>query len=145
MKKWMCNLIVSFLAFAILLVTLSFAAYTKQGMMTVVKLGEKQLTAYAETLIAECGNEENLPEKARGFGYRVDVCSFSKCVFFKHYTFKETGFFYSLSGAPVGYLGQDVVFEKSGDGWLWNEGVGSDNWFYAEHIVGNWYWYEMHY
>lgn len=145
MKKWQRNLLLIVLVFVSVFVLLSFAAYSKQGMRTIVKLWEEQLTSYAETLISEGGSERYLSEKADGFGYRVDVCLQSQCVFFKHYTYKETGFFYSASGSPVGYLGQDMTFEKSGDGWLWNEGVGSDNWYYAEHIVGNWYWYEMHY
>ncbi len=145
MKKWQRNLSFIVLVLVVVFVLLSIAAYTKQGMKTVVKLWEEQLTSYAETLISEGGSEKYLPEKANGFGYSVDVCPLSQCVFFKHYTFKETGFFYSASGAPVGYLGQDVTFEKSGNGWLWNEGAGSDNLFYTEHIVGNWYWYEMHY
>ena len=143
MKKWKRNLLFIVLVFVCISAFLSFAAYTKQGMKAVVKLWEEQLTSYAETMISE--GESYLPEKVDGFGYRVDVCLQSQCVFFKHCIYKETGFFYSASGSPVGYLGQDMSFEKSGDGWLWNEGVGSDNWYYAEHIVGNWYWYEMHY
>lgn len=143
MKKLRRNLLLIILVFIVAFVLLSLAAYTKQGMRFVVRLCEEHLTSYAETMISE--GESYLPEKVDGFGYRVDVCLQSQCVFFKHYTYKETGFFYSASGSPVGYLGQDMTFEKSGDGWLWNEGAGSDNWFYAEHIVGNWYWYEMHY
>ena len=145
MKKWQRNLTLIVLVLVGIFALLSFTAYTKQGMSTVVRLWENQLTSYAEALISEGGSEAYLPEKAKGFGYRIDVCPLSQCVFFKHNTFKETGFFYSASGNPVGYLGQDVTFEKKGNGWLWNEGASSDNWFYAEHIVGNWYWYEMHY
>ena len=145
MKKWQRKLLSTALAVIVLVVALSFAAYTKQGMMITVKLGEKQLTSYAESLFSDGGIEEYLPEKARGFGYRVDVFPLSQCVFFKHYSFKETGFFYSASGEPVGYSGEDVEFEEQESGWLWEEGSGSDNWFYVEHIVGNWYWYEMHY
>lgn len=145
MKKWKRKLLSAVLVLVVLFVALLFAAYTKRGMMLGVKLCEKQLTAYAETLIIDGGNEEYLPEEYVGFGYRIDVCPPSKCVFFKHYTFKETGFFYSSSGELVGYLGKDMDFEKHGNGWLWEEGIGSDNWFYAERIIGNWYWYEMHY
>ena len=132
------------LVFVILFVVLCFAAYTKQGMMTMVKFFEDPLTSYAETTLSEGGNADYLGRKYVGFGYYMDVCPSSGCLFFVHHSFGETGFFYSSSGEPVGYQGTDAIFKKQGDGWFWQEEHGKGNWMYAEHIVGNWYWYEAH-
>ena len=129
---------------AILLVVLCFAAYSKPGMMITVRLLEDRLTSYAEAWILEGGDEDILSKDDVGFGYNVDVCPSAGGVFFNHPGLNTTGFFYSASGEPIGYQGTDAVFEKQGDGWLWEEANG-DNWMYAEHIVGNWYWFEMHF
>lgn len=129
---------------AILFIVMCLAAYTKPGMMITVRLLEDRLTSYAEAWISEGGDEDYLPRGYVGFGYYIDICPSAGGVFFKHYGLKETGFFYSASGEPIGYQGTDAEFEKRGDGWLWQEHSGGGNWMYAEHIIGNWYWYEVH-
>lgn len=135
---------VAILIIAILFVVLCSAVYTKPGMMITVRLLEDRLTSYAEARVLEGGDEGVLSKTHIGFGNYIYVCPSSGGVFFSHPGLNTTGFFYSTSGKPIGYQGADAVFEKQGDGWLWEESNG-DNWMYAEHIIGNWYWYEMHF
>lgn len=79
------------------------------------------------------------------WGYRVRHFPESGAVFFEDSGWGYRGFFYSADGAPVGYQGTDMVFYRCGkDQWYWGEENG-DNWMHAVRIIGNWFWYEMHF
>ena len=78
-------------------------------------------------------------------GYRVTVCQDAGAVFYVSNSWGYRGIFYSEDGEPVGFQGTEAVFYRCGKGsYYWAEENG-DNWMHAEHIAGNWYWYEMHF
>lgn len=116
-----------------------FVPYTKFGMTTTVNVWEEQLTILAERQI-----DSGIKNGRACFGYRIATYPEEQCVFFEYQGTNYSGFFYTRDGGLIGFQGTNAEFERHGDGWFWKE-VGGDNWMYVEHIVGNWYWYEMHF
>ncbi len=113
--------------------------YTKFGMKSTVKLCQSAFEQYAHKLL-----DSNSSCEEEYWGYRVTSYPDSDSVFFLHTKFGYDGFFYSDDGELSGFQGTEMNFLKAGSGWIWRE-EGGDNWMYVEHIVGNWYWYEMHF
>ncbi len=124
----------------LLISLLSVLFCTKFGMCFAVKIGENQLQKLAESLLSDAQSDTAFVHS----GYRVSIYQESKCVFFESVLLGYKGLYYASNGNPVGYQGADLIFEKHNRGWKWVEDTG-DNWMYTEHIVGNWYWYEMHF
>lgn len=123
-----------------LIYLLFFFPYTKIGMKLTVLLWQKPLTAYAQGKLSE-GTEGPLPL----WGYDVFCYPDTDAVFFDYSLGGYVGFFYSESGVPVGFGGTEARFFRYGrNQWLWHEEAG-DNWMEAEHITGNWYWYDMNF
>ncbi len=125
------------LAAIVLIISILIIPYTKQGMMWTVVLKREQLTQYAQELL-----EQGSTARTEYENYQVDPYPELGMVQFE--VIGYVGFFYSTSGKPVGYQGTDMEFAMTEKGWIWRELTG-DNWMYVEHIVGNWYWYEMHF
>ena len=129
------------LIFAVLLATLFIVPYTKLGMRATVTIWESKLTEFAKNHLASAN-----PEIITFLGYRAVCYQDTNSVFFERtgLVFPYNGFFYSDSGAPVGFQGTTAAFETHGNGWIWRETDG-DNWMYVEKISAKWYWYEMHF
>ncbi len=121
---------------------LQFFAFTKGGQIAIVHIWESPLTEYAQEKLE---NGEKHRETCAGIRkYFIRTVPDAGAVFFEPAGLSYTGFYYSEDGNPVGYHGAEVEFEKSGDGWIWEESEGN-NWMYTESITGNWYWFEMHF
>lgn len=135
---WVLSIV---LLFAVLFVTLFIVPYTKLGMRATVTVWESKLTEFAENQLASAN-----PETITFLGYRAACYPDTNSVFFERngLLFPYSGFFYSDSGAPVGFQRITVTFEKYSDGWIWREPDG-DNWMYVENISGKWFWYKMHF
>lgn len=125
---------------AILLFLLLIFPHTKAGMKLTVVLFKAPLDSYAQTLLDSPPGEE-----ASCWGFDAVCYPDAQAVFFEYHRGGYTGFFYSADGAPVGFQGTDMTFASYGrNRWLWHEETG-DNWMQAEHIIGNWYWYDMNF
>ena len=108
-----------------------------------VKKNQADLESYVDTLL------ESRPVKTQKYNnwtvayydnmVQYDVSSFGLVT---NTIYK--GFYYSLDEEPCGFQGVDSIFSKDGNGWKWEDGQG-DNWEYTENIIGNWYYYEMHF
>lgn len=138
-KKAYLNGVVLASIIMILIAAIFVVPYTKYGMIATIRIWENALTEFAQGQL-----ERESSSTITCMGYRVNTFPESDCVFFEYSGAGYKGYFYSECGGPVGFQGTDAEFVKYGSGWLWEEQDG-DNWMYAEHIVGNWYWYEMHF
>lgn len=85
------------------------------------------------------------PPEVREFywGFRVDVYPGDGAVFFEG-PWGYHGLLYSAGGEPVGYQGTQMDFYDCGRDWYWAEEEG-DNWMHVERIIGNLFWYDMHF
>lgn len=114
---------------------------TKAGMKLTVAVCRPILDCHAQAQLSETSPApESIP------GYTVRTYPEVNAVFYDStWSWGYRGYFYSAEGGPVGYQGTEMVFYRCGNGqWYWGEQEG-DNWMHAEHIAGNWYWYEMHF
>ncbi len=90
-------------------------------------------------------------ENGKYLGFDVDSHGKEgrKSVFYEKHIYDAWGIYYVEDGEPIGYQGNLDMFPltKTETGWICNgEKSGySSYWYYTESIVGNWYWFEMHY
>lgn len=127
------------LILTILLAAALILPNTKAGMKLTVLLLRSPLESHAQTQLADPPAEPD-----RLFGYEVHPHPEADAVFYDNYSWGYRGIFYSADGEPVGFQAADLPFYRCGGQWYWGEEDG-DNWMHAEHITGNWYWYEMHF
>lgn len=126
---------------ALLVVILLAAAWILPNTNTGMKLG-----VYVFRSALEQSAQQHLQDadSAHFLGFRIRAYPAAGAVFFENTTWGYRGLFYSKNGKPVGFQGVDMEFYRCGRAdYYWSEGTG-DNWMHVQHIVGNWYWYEMH-
>lgn len=133
--------------FVILLgILLSLNLYSKHAVIRRVERDEQKLQEMVEQIITAGEVGENAAYR----GYSVVYYPSTKMVEFTvkaggfgsstHYS----GFYFSVSGEPLGFQGTGLNFTQEGSGWKWDEPDG-DNWEYTEKICENWYWFEIHF
>lgn len=124
-----------------LFIALFVFPHTKLGTRVTVALWENKLTELINTHLTTAN-----PEAATFLGYHIVCHPDTDSIFFdqKSMLFPYRGFYYSVSGAPVGFQGANITYEKSGKGWIYRE-INGDNWMYVEKISEKWYWYKMHF
>ena len=111
---------------------------TRVGMKMCVTLFHSPMTHHAQKCLIN-------PDPTQFPGFSVHTYPDAGAVFYENTTLGYRGFFYSEDGNPIGFQGVEMIFYQCGKyNFYWSE-AGSDNWMHLEHIIGNWYWYEMHF